>query len=416
MFLGPVAIWISAGIFSFLFAWKKGLIPQVIFADRLLFYLVLAWVGLLAAAFLMDLTTLANRNIMAGPLLNLLSLITFLGIVGCMQMVTSANIIRLLMAIAAIQGIIAVCQFLGFAFARELPETIMNATSSFSRTSLRDDEVIEHVQNVGRSRGTQVMIHVFTGVHATITALCIFLAFHPERKLPWQDKTFRFAAILCATAGLLVTFSRSGVLACLLAVLVALTLKPRLSRWGGVAVASLILLSTFTLMGFFEDESFLRISNFDRGANTNADRFDHLRITLSNFYHSPLFGESATYLTIVRDVPIHSVLLRYLNDYGLLGAIPYVLCLALLVAIFIRSRRSRNQYEQTWGGAGLAVVAALLADSWTHSSGFLRRDVIQSVLLAVTVGMALRERWTSGDQIPDPEPEHTKESPPHRFS
>jgi hypothetical protein len=392
LFVGPLPLWIFFGLCAFGWAIKKRIVPAVFLSNRILFFLICSWLGLLLLTSILDATTLQSRDLMAGPGLNFLSLLVFLGVLSGALVADRKRILRLVFALALLQGSIAILQFWSVPGMWALPDTISNSLGTIARVDTADIADLEFLEALGRARGTHAYIHIFNAVLSCISAFCLFLTFHSESKISLGERSFRITATLIAITGVLLTFSRSGVLTILLATLTVLFFRPRIGRWATIGISILTALAFANLVGLFDAEAIARILDFNVARTTNASRLDHLREAIETFSNSPWTGESGQTWQIDRSLPIHSVLLRFLNDYGLLGLAPYSLVVINFFLLFFKISKNGAVSARIWAGCGLAVVAAVLADSWTHSSGFLRKDVIHAIMLGLVAGFAFQER------------------------
>ena len=67
LFVGPLPLWIFFGLCAFGWAIKKRIVPAVFLSNRILFFLICSWLGLLLLTSILDATTLQSRDLMAGP-------------------------------------------------------------------------------------------------------------------------------------------------------------------------------------------------------------------------------------------------------------------------------------------------------------------------------------------------------------
>ena len=389
LFIGPIAIYNLSGVVAFLMAIKRGILLSALFHDREVFFFCIFWVLLIIFIFLMDLLSLQDRAILRGAVLIFVNLVVFLGIMACTAVANLKIVISWIFVVIALQGSIALCQFMGIAIAWEIPNTIMQSAGPFATQNEIYNSKVEDFTLVSRARGTHQYIHIFSAVQGALVSCAIFWSIHSEEYLSSVSKLLRVIAVVLGALGLLVTFSRSGLLAMTLATVVALFFQSSAQRllWSVVGV-SLIIIGASAL-AVFDSVMVSRLLAFDPTLNTNASRFEHLHEAYQSILKNPLYGNIYEGVAIKRELPIHSVILRYAHDYGLLGFTLYLACIACIAARFIRQRFSAAGPLKFVGGTGLVLLFAILSDSWTHSSGYLRGDILHSILLGVVFGMGI---------------------------
>lgn len=393
VFVGPFPVWILFGLLASVVSISRRMFPRMIYWDNNLFFVACSWVLLIAFTFALDLTAAVPRDVMAGPTLNLLTFLVFVGVL-CASVISYDNrIVLAVFLVGLLQGSLGLMQLLGVPGAWDAPNTLSNFFGPLANLESVDLDELGELQRMGRARGTHLFIHIYNGIQSCLMAFCLFLAFSPERRLSLASRIFRLIVAGVAVAGTLSSFSRSGVLAILLVILVLLFYRARIARWTSIGIAGVLGLIALNQIGLFDATAVERLTDFDIGRQTNAARFDHFETALNSVSSNPLFGESADALAAAkRDVPIHSVPLRYMNDYGLLGLFCYFSIIGGLVLYFSSLRKRQNRSVSNWGGVGLSVLSAVVADSWTHSSGFLRRDILHALMLGIVVGLSLQAR------------------------
>jgi O-antigen ligase len=128
-------------------------------------------------------------------------------------------------------------------------------------------------------------------------------------------------------------------------------------------------------------------------AAQNQPRVAVWTYALSAFKESPLIGNGYAVGSGVLAIAIHSVPLRVLASYGLLGMVPYVGVIGGAVYVLIRGTRLGEGPQAIVCCAGLGMVTIALLDASTHSSGLLFLDVPQPALLGLCLGQAGSVLW-----------------------
>lgn len=403
IFLGPVAAWIALGVVCFGLALLRGDVRAALRTQRNAVAFTFSWLALVIVMFVLDLVGYDHRNILAGPILNLLTLLIFIGMFVAALRCEGRAIIQTLVAVTLFQSIIAISQFLGSTWAWDFATNLLQELPGQSQTALEQIYATDvDFADVGRVRGTHVFVHIFNAVQSALVGICIFMAFNPDkRELPpgrLRDSV-RVAAIT-GTIAVLLSFSRSGILALAGTFLIALLIQPSLKKSVPLFVFGLGGLALLFVLDFSNASQFHRIILTPAEDGNAQIRFEHISFALENFIRHPLIGASGIYDLVALEIPIHSVPFRFLNDYGLLGFLPYTLTCAFIVAMSLGHVRSRQPQRVFWGGASLCLVFVMLVDGGTHSSGFLRRDIINGILFGLLIGqasrIATRVRWENG--------------------
>jgi hypothetical protein len=179
------------------------------------------------------------------------------------------------------------------------------------------------------------------------------------------------------------TFSRSTIIGSAFAVFLSALkgrgIKPLLF----LIIASLAVYSVTESLNIDKAKESNRIFDFSAKSDTNAARLRHLQYAKNAFMDSPIIGQPQKGGA---GGPLHSVLLRIVVDYGLMGVLPYLsVIIGIYFVLFKYGRSGVRQNTLAW--AGMCAFTVALLDAWTHSSGLLVRDVTQPVLVGAFIGL-----------------------------
>lgn len=401
MFVGPVPVWIACGLLCLGLTLLNRRFYAIVAGRKEVVVALGSWILLLVVTLILDLMGLAERDVMSGPALSSLTLLTFTGALVASFFANQASLRLVLILVAAFQGAVSTLQFFGVPWAWDLADSIANGLPFLAKVDpeTASEAATATFSDFGRVRGTHLFIHVYNGIQSSLVAFSLYMLFHSTELNRGSRirKLYSQLAVVVSTVGLLLSFSRSGVIALAGAMLLILLIRPSARRIVLAVTTVAVLWAVLEALRFTDSVQFARLLNYDSDAVTNQTRLDHLAHAVSNFTSSPVIGASGLQGASALDLPIHSVPMRYLNDYGAIGFVLYFSVLIPIVVLFARNVRSRIPEVAAWAGSGLCVVLAVVSDSWTHSSGLLRRDVFHAVILAVIAGsmLAIRSRNVS---------------------
>lgn len=399
VFVGPLPLWVAFGFALLLLGIHRLGALTTLMANRGVGAVVVVWLMLCGATLTLDAASNGVRDIAGGTALNFVTLLCFVGLVYGANRVKPMHILYLLAGVAIIQGALCILQYIRIGWAWNTWKIIASVFPSMVRIS--DAEIIaavtENFSSIGRARGTHYFVHTFNSVIMPLTAALIGLSVAMPGRRSFSTSTLIWCAVALGSIGTILTFSRSGLVGLVAAVALALVMSGRISSFLRLAVGGGVLIGLASLLSLSEATQFSRLFTLDATRTTDRSRMDHASLTWENFSRSPLFGTSTDPSALTTDLPIHSVPLRYMNDYGLVGIILYLVLVGFIFWFFWSRRKSAGPIARAWAIAGLCALVGAFADSWTHSSGLLRRDVFQAALLAMMFGatcVAEREwRW-----------------------
>jgi hypothetical protein len=354
------------------------------------------WFAAIVICLCLDLLA-ADEQWHSAQVLNLATLATFIGLTAATYRANPGAIALALAATATFQTTLCVLQYLGFDWAWRLWQTVQAIAPDWVKV---DDYTLANEAEFtfdasGRVRGSHIYVHIFTAVQSTLVAALIGLTLVPPLSIrnAFMTRLLVQLGAVAGVVGLFLTFSRSGALALVIAGGIAVFLGARSTRTLGTAVVTVAII--IASIGNLDLSRSNQIQRLVGGQTTSASASDRMRLeqyeyAWRTFLESPLLGESIMDSSGEElDLPIHSVPLRYLNDYGLVGLSLYGIVFLLLANLFLSRLRRDTGPARPWAVVGLCALAAVASDSWTHSSGFLRRDVFHAILLAALIGPML---------------------------
>lgn len=188
-------------------------------------------------------------------------------------------------------------------------------------------------------------------------------------------------AALVALVGVFLTFSRGGILAWVMLVLVA-TLRGRLPRWllGVIVVLGAVIvvagLQVFDALSVWISPE--NRNSLDRLAwllgqgnlsDSSAGERDYIvAYGWDQFLHAPFLGHGLGYMWIWPvGVGTHNLLLRHLVEYGVLG----VMIFPLFLFASIRSAANRADRLWLWLVAGIALMLSIFSHNMLEQGVFL---------------------------------------------
>lgn len=397
VFLGPLPVWTLFGSTALFWSFATGRGFQ--FARTSGFTsIALAWFATVIVTLSLDILGAQDRDVISGAGLSLATLVAVVGIINLSSGTDRHLVMAALASIALGQGVLCILQFLGVDWAWRFWELIRDLAPSLVKV---DDETVQlapyyNFDSYGRARGTHVFIHVFTGIQTALVAALALLSLSPPTSIRSKRTLLIFLRVstVVGAIGLALTFSRSAVLGLGLALLLSLAMTKQARAVALTLVALALIVITLRLLGIEQAAQLSRLFIFDPEQTTNRARIELAQYAIETFNQSPLLGASALRGRINDlQLPIHSVPLRYLNDYGLVGLALYSAVFSALALAFLHRVRHGSLNVRPWAVAGLCALVAVAADSWTHSSGLLKGDIFHGVLLATLLGaMAAAEK------------------------
>lgn len=390
IWVGPLPLWLMISLVALLAALfsrqQRGSIAEALkFNGKTLFLPMLLF---MLMALLIDVAkgSLAD-SFSKRYLLNFSLLISMLAVSSMSMLVRRTYILYLLALIASVQGLICIAQFMGSQEAWTLAEKI---AALFGRIE-QDDVGAVNFASVHRVKGTNLFIHKFTPMQGVlVTFLMVVGLLNFQYKNPLKISMFlMFSAITIGAVGMILTFSRSVILGSLIAIVLVLISARNIKMIFAMLLLAGSLLVAESIVNIEGGKEFSRITDTSMTRSTNASRLHHFNHSKEVFSEYPLIGEPYNPRDSHR-VLVHSVPLRVIVEYGLLGFFPYAATLYLLMRKFKKASKSNNEETleiKIFGKAALYSLMVAFIDNASHSSGFLIRDVVQGVLFALFTGI-----------------------------
>lgn len=319
--------------------------------------------------------------------------------------VRPAVVVYVLAVIIAAQGIICMAQYSNIAFAWNLPETILEKSGARAdKVTLYDLEF----KNIGRVRGTNPLVHKFNSMQGVASVfLLAVLMLNLQFNNPLRIRMALLVPLtLCGSVGMVLTFSRSTIFGTVLALLVILLNIRKVGTVLILVAASGIIYLGAEQLGIREAKQFNRVTDFSLTRATNATRLTQYSYALKEISENPLMGKPEGAST--DRLLVHSVILRLMTDYGLIGTLPYLLVLSNLTLFFFRNRMKNGNHTKTLALASICSLCVGVLDAWSHSSGIMVRDVAQPAMYGTFFGMVLGQLPVA---VPSPRIQDIRSSP-----
>lgn len=395
VWLGPAPVWllvmVLGGVAIVLTPREFGAFHLV--GNRLALRVILPWVGLLFAMAVSDLwndcLSSSFVSVIAYSLVGLAALL----VAATWSSLTDWKRVTLTLAlVAGAQGVIAVAQYLGAAWAWRLPETILTFTARGEQIGLVG--AIEQFDIVGRVRGTSIYVHKFAAFQGILVAFVLTVVLGSTRRMNLGRNVYvlMWTSLLLGILGALLTFSRSSFLGILLALgMVSVQMRGRARRNLRILLAlGVVLVVGLMLLDVGGSKQAMRLFEYSGSDSNNQYRYNVWALGLSEFARSPIVGVGSGVDTSSVGIAIHSVAIRMLASYGMLGFLCYALGALGVIATLRTGARSRNATAQLVALGGLSAFLVALVDASTHTSGLFFSDVAQPVLVGIFLGQVVR--------------------------
>lgn len=363
--------------------------------------IILPWAAFLSVVILRDWFAGALEGSLTDRvLLNAVALLLF-GV--CAILAYQCDWRRVLVMIGAIgfvYGIVAIGQFLGTYVLWTLPDMLSTYSSrdmALERNvhaAISAEDFMAGFERVGRVRAFDIYVHKFSAYQGIISAMMISMAitlWWSERRHYLMMGVVAIGAIV-STIGVLLTFSRAPILG-LLGVLVVVFWfagkRRNLSPLVGFFIFAAALVATAISLRLDQAEQFGRIFEMSSTGGADAGRLETWLYSLRQFVSNPLIGVGSGGMDNA-ELVTHSVPLRILGDFGLIGFFCYAAVWFGLFRLAWMTFRKRSVDSSL---VGLVMIAGLIVaalDNLTHSSGLLQRDTSQAALFGVGYGLCLR--------------------------
>ncbi len=361
---------------------------------------IMPWMAFLAIILLRDgLDSGISSSLTDRVALNAACLMLFIVSAALAYCCDWRHVLILLGIVGLLFGLVAIGQFLGSFEMWMLPDTL---SSYSSRNMALENRVFtseyanlsqEGFERVGRVRGLDLFVHKFSAYQGIIAGMMItmsVLVWQAARR-HWGAMAFAAASAIVATLGVTLTFSRAplfGIVFSLsLVIILTRSLQNRLPLIG-MAVFGVVLLLGVLGLELWQADQFGRIFELDMRSGADAGRLVTWLYSLQLFLDNPLIGAGSTAMASA-ELVTHSVPLRVLGDFGLLGIAPYLLVWWSLFRVALQAMRMSHPDSFVIGLVVLSGLLVAVFDNLTHSSGLLQRDTSQSAILGIGFGLCL---------------------------
>lgn len=398
-FIGKLPFWLALGAAGLGYGLLHGRMRAAWELSAGLRIVVSIWLLLIFTTGILDLFGYMPRDVAIGPALSFATLIAFLGIFTLATFADNMRVLSAIILITVFQSILAIAQYFGSETAWRFPELLTDLLP-FARIEYSDtfDVSLMTFEQVGRVRGSVPHVHIFSQIQEILVSFCIAAMFSKSR-FRFRSRLLNmlgWAAVALGSVSLFLSLSRSGIITLLGVTLFALIFNPKPIRIVMALFSASFILAILVYIGLSESAQFYRISQDLGEGTTNIQRLEQYDLAWQNFLNNPMIGASGPngYSDLL--LPIHSVPLRYLNDYGLVGFVLYMLIFGGLVFLFSKRLKSPSPIVSSWAACGFVQLLVVVIDNWTHSSGFLRRDLLHAVILGFVAGAMLSSEWRAG--------------------
>lgn len=300
-------------------------------------------------------------------------------------MIKRSYIVNLFAIIVLAQGLVCVAQYLGSLEAWDLANKVAAVMGKIDP----DEAPSVTFAQVHRVKGTNLFIHKFTPMQGMlVTFLTVVAVMNFQYKNPLRLKNlFIFIAIIIGLIGMALTFSRSVFLGFSISVMLVVFSMRNIKALAAIVMLTLGLFIAESYVNIESGKQFSRLTDTSMSRATNSSRLVHFKYAMSVFEDSPLVGAAPSKNN---HVLVHSLPLRILVEYGIVGLMPYLLVLFGLYRKFKNGSGKDNVVElRVLSKASTYALLIAIIDGWTHSSGFLIRDITQGVLFGVFIGCVL---------------------------
>lgn len=397
MWLGGLPYWLWAVMFALFLI----IMPSRARATREIFVssrwkIILPWVMYVLVIVVIDAST--------GALVSSFTDRVVLNIAALLLFVVSAvlglrchwwHVLYIVGFIGFLFGIVAIAQFAGIETIWELP----NVLSSISSVNVNDvlSEKISDFEAVGRARGLDIFVHKFAAYQGMIAGMVVTLILTSwqllkrDRKASWSSTVQIILFALISTIGVLLTFSRSPILGIVLVILATVWYSRGKAKFFPIVIFVImaILLVVFAMaFDITQTNQFGRLINSSDSYQSDSLRIASIIYSIELFLNNPLFGGGSGSMSGL-DISTHSVPLRILGDFGLIGFFFYALVWWALLKNAYLAIRQPDVESKLIGKVVMAALVVAIVDNLTHSSGLLQRDSAQPALLGLCYGLTV---------------------------
>jgi hypothetical protein len=387
LWLGPLPAWLwwLGGIgLTIAFSTRLQLALRTVLTNRWIGRIIVLWLAYVGFAVLSDLLNGGLSGSYRDTIfLNLSVLALFLVMGAASMLVTPRVVVTYLAILAGIQGLVAVLQFAGVEKAWTLADRIASLSSRLVTVDSGETMAI------GRVRGISMFVHKFNATQGVLVAWLLVVA-QGISAIP-SNRFFRVFVVgitILGAIAVFMTYSRSSMLGLGAVFVVALVaISSGRMQFRLLLVVAVMAGLLFGVIGFSSHREFSRLLMY-----AEPERQQGYALAIEAGMRSPLIGEGTFVDISSLEVAIHSVPLRTLGSYGLLGVFAYLGVLWAFWGLFWTTARLPGRLARVFGIAGIGALLVVMIDSATHTSGLLHNDVAQPALLGVFAGQCLRLR------------------------
>lgn len=290
---------------------------------------------------------------------------------------------KYLLVIFILNCIVAILQRNNFLVYWQLPELI----NSFFQGSITYDGMSDNLgygKNV-RVRGLFLYIHKFSPAILALSVFFYFKAYYANFKtFYWVIASIMlFTAILTQTRSIFLGLIIGGVVALLIFI------RKKLKIILGIILTSIIFYSFLISVKPVVFERMFT-SNTNELAYTDIYRLMGINFSLEKFFNSPVIGSLDKLIINGFDsVTVHSVIIRILGDYGIIGLLSYISM--ILVVLNNLYTGASNNFRTLF----TLILGIFMTDSFLHSSGFLFYDLFQFTLIMMLYGYSKNKNFVN---------------------
>ena len=393
IWFGPLPAWLLCltGLFAILFlssTSRNNL--KVILNQKLVKIVIITWTLFVLIVLVSDSLAGSLKSSFSSVIIyNLVSFAAMIAVALVSMRVKTSDLILLIALLTGLGGILGILQFFGVYWAAAFPDII---ASHFSRISGFDLFIDQHYNPGTRVRGIHTLVHKFSAYQGMMVCWLFCLIIGGKARL--MGGHFRYIIIICLSMlgglGAILTFTRSIILGFLCTIVLLLFfLKDKRAIFRILIFSGIALFLIINMAERWGRGEHKRLFDYSKTSSSIYTRLAGYEYAVNAIKRSPLLGEGTTPRREAFMKSIHSVPIRIFTDYGALGVICYLIVIFALSIMFIKMTRVTVQNISLLSLAGLCALLTALIDSATHTSGLMRYDIAQPVLLGVFLGHCL---------------------------
>ncbi len=383
IFLGPFPLWLLFSLLglAYIIIIKKAAWVTLVYNDNKV--IIIGWLLFSVYSFFRDYLG-SSGAFDAGIMLNIFTLVLFLfGLLISFRNSLKSFIFIFAIAIL-IQSIVAIFQAMGNKFAWSIPDIL-----NFASKGVETKYTIEGKEEFGgRVRGLSTFIHIFSPLIAS--ASIFFFILVRERIILFTKKEKIFYNIIAGVSllAMVLTFSRSVIISGGGIIFISLFF----SKATGWAKFRNIVLLIFTLVVVVvvvtneKIEAYNRITDFGSQYNSDQRRFGSYYYAGQLISQNLFFGVSS-FGTEDFEVAIHSVPLKTMAAYGVVGFLFYLVTIVSFIGKIVKGiTQNRNSALKKYSLIVGCWLFVCLVDSTFHTSGILSKNIYEMGIAGALLG------------------------------